>query len=308
MQLCRRRFYAVPVMAIAAVWPIGAQTRSTREAAAFRADSNLVLVPVTVIDRHGAIVSGLKSEAFTLTEDGVRQQIRSFAREDVPVSLGIVMDLSGSMKSVLHDAKVALRVLVKNANPGDEGFLNSVSTSTRANSAFTADFDEILSRVAFESAAGDTALIDTIYESLRQLRGGVHTRRALLVISDGMDNHSRHSKGELLELAMECDAQIYTIAINNAAPFTKAIALTEVRRGLLFLDELSAKTGGMSFLVRGGTEIATAAASIGQALRNQYTIGYVPIGNDRNGQWRRIRVKVTESGFKAYARAGYRLD
>ena len=203
MQLCRRGFYAVTAIAVATVWPMGAQTRPTREAAAFRADSNLVLVPVTVIDRHGAIVSGLKSEAFTLTEDGVRQQIRSFAREDVPVSLGIVMDLSRSMKSVLHDAKVALRVLVKIANPGDEGFLNSVSTSTRANSAFTADFDEILSKVAFESAAGDTALIDTIYESLRQLRGGVHTRRALLVISDGMDNHSRHSKGELLELAME---------------------------------------------------------------------------------------------------------
>ena len=78
------------------------------------------------------------------------------------------------------------------------------------------------SKVAFEGAAGDTALIDTIYESLRQLRGGVHTRRALLVISDGMDNHSRHSKGELLELAMECDAQIYTIAINNAAPYHQA--------------------------------------------------------------------------------------
>jgi Ca-activated chloride channel family protein len=298
----------VTVIAIATAWPIMAQTRPAREVPAFRADSNLVLVPVTVIDRRGAIVSGLKSEAFTLTEDGVRQPIRSFAKEDVPVSMGIVMDLSGSMKSVLRDAKEALRVLMKNANPGDEAFLNSVSTSTRANSGFTVDFDEILSKVAFEGAAGDTALIDTIYESLGQLRGGVHTRRALLVISDGMDNHSRHSKGELLGLALECDAQIYTIAIDHAAPYSKPIALTEVRRGLLFLDELSAKTGGMSFLVRGGPEIATAAASIGQALRNQYTIGYVPLGNDRNGQWRRIRVKVAESGLKAYARAGYRLD
>ena len=105
----------------------------------------------------------------------MRQQIRSFAREDVPVSMGIVMDLSGSMKGVLRDAKEALRALMKDANPADEAFLNSVSTSTRANSGFTGDFDEILRRVAFEGAAGDTALIDTIYESLRQLRGGVHT-------------------------------------------------------------------------------------------------------------------------------------
>jgi Ca-activated chloride channel family protein len=311
MRLYRRKrsaghiFCAVTVIAIVTEWPIGGQTQP---APAFRADSNLVLVPVTVVDRRGAIVSGLKSEAFTLTEDGVRQQIRSFAKEDVPVSMGVVMDLSGSMKGVLGDAKEALRVLMRDANPGDEAFLHSVSISTRANSGFTADFDEILRKVAFEGAAGDTALIDTIYGSLKQLRGGVHSRKALLVISDGMDNHSRYSKGELLELAVESDAQIYTIAINNAAPYTKPIALTEAKRGLLFLDELAAKTGGMSYIVRGGTEIATAAASIGQALRNQYTIGYVPRGNDRNGQWRRIRVKVADSGLRAYARAGYRLD
>ena len=217
------------VVAFATAWPAGAQARLMPEAAAFRADSNLVLVPVTVTDRHGAIVNGLKREAFTLTEDGVRQQIRSFAKEDVPVSMGIVMDLSGSMKGVLGDAKEALRILMKGANPGDEAFLNSVATSTRANSGFATDFDSILHKVAFEGAAGDTALIDTVYVSLRQLRAGVHTRRALLVISDGMDNHSRYSKGELLELAVESDAQIYTIAINNAAPYTKPIALTEAK-------------------------------------------------------------------------------
>jgi VWFA-related protein len=86
-----------------------------------------------------------------------------------------------------------------------------------------------------------------------------------------------------------------------------ASALMEVRRGLLFLDELAAKTGGMSLVVRGRSDIAAAAASIGQALRNQYTIGYVPAGNDRNDQWRKIRVKVADSGLRAYVRAGYRL-
>jgi Ca-activated chloride channel family protein len=143
---------------------------------------------------------------------------------------------------------------------------------------------------------------------LQELRSGVHTRKALLVVSDGMDNHSRYSRQELLELAVESDAQIYTIAVGNAAaPFSKPIQQVEEKRGLLFLDELAAKTGGMSFVVRSRTDIRAAAASIGRALRNQYTIGYVP-GDGRSGQWRRIRVKVEGSGMRAYARAGYRLD
>lgn len=302
------RFFAVIVVAIAPAWFARAQKRPTPEVTAFRADSTLVLVPVTVVDRRGAMVNGLASDAFTLTENGVRQPIRSFSEEDVPVSMGIVLDLSGSMKGVLGAAKESLRVLLKDANPADEAFLNTVSTRPRAYSGFTQDFDQVLSQVAFEEAGGDTALIDTIYDSLKELHSGIHTRKALLVISDGMDNHSRHSRQELLERALESDAQIFTVAVTNAALTTKPIALMEERRGLLFLDELAARTGGISFIVRGRADIAEASARIGQALRNQYTIGYVPRANDRGGQWRRIRVKVTDSGMRAYARAGYRLD
>ena len=244
-----------------------------------------------------------------LTEDGVRQQIRSFSEEDAPVSMGIVLDLSGSMKGVLGAAKESLRALMKDANPADEAFLNAVSTSPRAYSGFTANFEDILSRVALENAGGNTALIDTIYDSLKQLRSGVHTRKALLVISDGMDNHSRYSREELLRRAVESDAQVYTIAVANpATQYAKPMERMEEKRGLLFLDELAAKTGGMSFIVHGQSDIAAATATIGRALRNQYTIGYVPGGSDRSGQWRRIRVKVADSGLKAYARTGYRLD
>ena len=302
------RFFAVTIVAMAAVWPVEAQKRPTPEVAAFRADSTLVLVPVTVVDRRGSIVNGLASDAFTLTEDGVRQQIRSFGEEDAPVSMGVVLDLSGSMKGVLGAAKESLRALMKDANPADEAFLNTVSTRPRAYSGFTHDFAEVLGRIAGENAGGDTALIDAIYESLQELRSGVHTRKALLVISDGMDNHSRYSREELLRRAVESDAQIYTMAVGGAPITSKPIALMEEKRGLLFLDELAANTGGMSFIVHGRTDITAAAASIGRALRNQYTIGYVPGGSDRSGQWRRIRVKVAASGLRAYARTGYRLD
>jgi len=300
---------AVAVIVVAAARPAGGQNRLMPVVSDFRADSTLVLVPITVVDRRGAVVNGLPSAAFTLTENGVRQQIQSFSEEDVPVSLGIVLDLSGSMRRVLGDAKETLQALMKDANPADEAFLNGVSTRPRPYSGFTQDFGEILNRVAFEGAAGDTALVDTVYGSLQELHSGVHTRKALLVISDGMDNHSRRSKGELLEFAMESDAQIYTIAVSDSSKqYAKPMERMEENRGLLFLDELSAKTGGLSFVVHSQADITAAAANIGQALRNQYTLGYVPVGNSRSGQWRRIRVTVAGSGMKAYARTGYRND
>ena len=279
-----------------------------REAAAFRANSTLVLVPVTVVDHRGAIVNGLASEAFTLTEDGVRQQVHSFSEEDAPVSIGVVLDLSGSMKGALGPAKESLRALMKGANPADEAFLNTVSTRPRAYAGFTHNFDEVLSRVAFETAGGDTALVDTIFASLRELRSGTYAWKALLVISDGMDNHSRYSRQELLDRAVESDAQIYTIAVDGAPAFSKGMKLLEEKRGLEFLDGLAAKTGGMSFIVRGQADIAEAAARIGRALRNQYTIGYVPRVDGREGQCRRIKVRVEGAGLKAYARTGYRLE
>jgi Ca-activated chloride channel family protein len=301
--------FAVIVSAMAGAWPGGAQNRVALDVATFRADSTLVLVPVTVVDRRGAIVNGLTRDAFTLFEDGAPQEIRSLSEEDAPVSIGIVLDLSGSMKRVLGTAKESLMNLLNDANPGDEAFLNGVSTRPLAYSGFTRDFGGILDRVAFEDAGGDTALVDTIYDSLRELRSGVHPRKALLVISDGMDNHSRYSRGELLERAVESDAQIYTVAAGGAAPpYSKPIELTEEKRGLLFLDELAAKTGGMSFIVRDRSDIAKAAASVARALRNQYTIGYAPRDDGSGGKWRKIKVKVAGSGMRAYARTGYRLD
>jgi Ca-activated chloride channel family protein len=301
------RTFAVIAVALAATCSAGAQTRPARDAA-FRTDSTLVLVPVTVVDHRGAIVNGLASDAFTLTEDGVRQQVHSFSEEDAPVSMGIVLDLSGSMRAVLGAAKESLRALMKDANPADEAFLNTVSTSPRAYSGFTRDFDEVLTRVAFEKAGGDTALIDAIYGSLHELRSGTYARKALLIISDGMDNHSRYSRQELMSRAVESDAQVYTIAVDNARAFSKPMERREESQGLLFLDELAVKTGGMSFVVHGQADILAAAASIGRALRDQYTIGYLPRSKDRDGQWRKIRVRVEGSGLRAYARTGYRLD
>jgi Ca-activated chloride channel family protein len=305
------RIFAVAAVAIAVAGPAGAQKHFVREAPAFRSNSTLVVVPVTVMDRHGAIVNGLAGNAFTLTENGVPQPIKSFSEDDAPVSLGVVLDLSGSMKGVLSAAKESLRTMMKDANPDDELFLNGVSTQPRAYSGFEDGIEESMRRVESEQAEGYTALIDTIYGSVQELRSGAHPRKALVVISDGMDNHSRYTREELLRLAVESDAQIYTIATvasPNPVQAPKPLVRTEAQRGLAFLDELATRTGGISFVVSNGTEIAQAAARIDQALRNQYVIGYVPSEDRASGQWRKIRVKVAGSGLRAYARTGYRLD
>jgi Ca-activated chloride channel family protein len=212
------------------------------------------------------------------------------------------------MRNVLGAAKESLGALMKDVNPADEAFLNTVSTRPRAYAGFTRNFDDILGRVAFESASGDTALIDTVYESLRQIHSGVHARKALLIISDGMDNHSRYSRSELLARAVESDAQIFTIAVGAETRYVKPMAAMEGSRGRLFLDELAIKTGGMSFVVNSGRDIAEAAATIGHALRNQYIIGFAPRGDERDGRWHRVTVKVAGPGTRAYARTGYRLN
>jgi len=302
------RALAVTVAAALAAWPAEGPKASTEDKATFRADGTLVLVPVTVVDRRGAIVNGLASDAFTLTEDGVQQPLRAFSEEDAPVSIGVVLDLSGSMAPVLGAAKESLRTLMKDANPGDEAFLNGVSSKPRVYSGFTEALDDIVRQVGTERAYGYTALIDTIYGSLEQLRTGVHPRKALVVISDGIDNRSRYTSRELRRLAVESDAQIYSIAVSGGASRKQGVAFAEEMGGLSFLRDLAEMTGGLSFVVRDGTDIAKATARIGRALRNQYTIGYAPSGNGRSGQWRRIRVKVEGPGMTAYARAGYRLD
>jgi len=274
----------------------------------FRTNASLVLVPVTVTDRSGAIVNGLPRDAFSVKENGVEREIRSFSIEEDPVSIGVVFDTSGSMKGSLNGAREALRALMTSANPDDEAFLETVSTHPQNALGFTNDVGELLSEVAFNKGRGDTALLDSVWESLDHIRSAAHPRKALIVISDGMDNHSRHSQGELLERAMEADLQIYTISIFNPEANKKPSQMIEEQHGLLLMQELADRTGGLQFMVRSDADMQQAAMRVSAALRNRYSIGYIPADGDRSGQWRKIQVKVTRAGLKAHARTGYRLD
>ena len=276
------------------------------DGAKFRSDSKVVLVPVTVTDRRGALVTGLASSAFTVSQDNVPQQIASFGEEDLPASIGVVFDTSGSMRTVLPQAKSMLHAFFEQCNPEDEAFLYTVSTKPDIDAQFTSDFNGMLEKTLFFEAKGATALNDTIFASLRKSRSGHNARKAILVISDGMDNHSRYSKAELLSAAMEADVQIYSISIFDPPRNKKAIELQEERQGVFFLEELSRKTGGLQVVVQNDHDIEKAAAQIGKAIRNQYLIGYVPDKTaTAEAKWHAIRIKMNLPNTTASARAGY---
>jgi Ca-activated chloride channel family protein len=275
------------------------------DAPIFNADAKMVLVPTTVMDRRGAIVTGLRADAFTVIEDNRPQRIASFGEQDVAASIGVVFDTSGSMRSVLTQAKTVLRTFLDASNPEDEAFLFTVSSKPNRDSAFTQDFNSLVEHMVFTGAGGSTALVDTIYAALLQSRSAHNPRKAILVISDGMDNHSRYSASELIAAALEADLQIYSITVYDPPLTKKPIELREERDGMAFLEEITRRTGGVQLVVRNAREINQAALDVARAVRDQYVIGYVPEHAEANGQWHSIKVKLNLANARAYSRSGF---
>jgi Ca-activated chloride channel family protein len=287
-------------------------------AATFSTNSQMVLVPVTVTDHYGKTIMGLQAKDFNIFEDQNSLQIASFATQDTPCSTGLVLDVSGSMQSTLAVVKKSARAFVRAANTDDEFLLLTVSTQPSSESAFTSDSEDVEESIAGARPGGFTALIDTVYLGLNQMRKARNPQRALVIISDGMDNHSRYSKGELLRAALEADVQVYSIIIDNGAASSSAATFpyrpsmiakpgdaAAQRQGPNLLEELAEKTGGLYFHARNDTEAQEAMAKAGQALRNEYVIGYRPADFGQSGKWHRIRVKTTVPKLSVHARSGY---
>ncbi len=284
--------------------------------AAFRTNSQMVLVPVTVTDHSGKTIEGLRAENFKILEDQTPQPIVSFTSEDAPCSVGLVLDISGSMRNTLGSVKGVAHSFFQTANSGDEFLLLTVSTQPEAVSSFTTDIADLEESIERTSPGGMTALIDTVYLGLNSMRKARQPRRALLVLSDGMDNFSRYSKGELMRVALEADVQIYTVIVDGIGgastgiPFrpsmiAKPIDQARERQGPLLLEELADKTGGLHFHVRNDAEAKEAAIKVGRALRNEYVIGYQPPTSGATGKYHRVHVKSNVPKVNVYARNGY---
>lgn len=309
------RFCCLAGLVCLAVGPLHAQNVATP--AAFRTTAQMVLVPITVTDHYGKTVNGLRAEDFTVFDDQSPQPIMSFTSEDAPCSVGLVLDTSGSMRYTLGAAKDVAHAFFGASNPGDEFFLLTVSTQPEALSGFTSDTEALEKSIQFTSPEGMTALIDTVYLGLNRMRAARQPRRALLILSDGLENNSRYSKSELMRVALEADVQIYALIVDglhststNTVPFRPSMVRKpgdqgQERQGPSMLEDLSDRTGGLHFRVHSADEAKEAITKVGLALRNQYVIAYSAPDSGPAGKWHRIRVKSSVPKVSVYARSGY---
>lgn len=248
---------------------------------------NVVLVPVTVTDEMDRLVTGLDKQYFTVYQDKQQQNIRYFSSQDAPVSIGVIFDMSGSMKDKMESAREAITEFLETGNPQDEFFVVTFSDSPHLLSGFTQNLNNIRARMINTPAQGETSLLDAIYLGLNQMRSARYQRRALLVISDGGDNHSRYTEAEVRSRLEEADTQLFAIGVYDGVYPTP-----EERRGPELLADLADVTGGRAFTIMNPNDLPDVATKIGTQLRNQYVVGYVPEHKPHDGKWHKIKVKL----------------
>jgi len=282
----------------------GEQALRIHPGSRIRVNVNMVLIPVTITDPLNRLVTGLEKEDFEISEAGVKQTIASFACEDAPVSIGIIFDLSGSMISKLNRAKSSILQFIRTANPQDEFFVIGFNDRPELIEDFTSEPEQIQARLALVRAGHRTALLDAIYYGIAKMADAHHQRKALLVVSDGGDNRSRYTEGQVRSQVREADVQMYSIGV-----FDPYAATPEERTGPQLLDDLSQMTGGRMFRVDDVDEMGDIAEKISTELRNQYMIGYRPNVLAHDGKWRKVKVKINPPPglppLTVYARSGY---
>ena len=249
-----------------------------------KVDVNLVLVSVTITDPMNRLVTGLDKENFAVYEGKDQQDIRHFSSEDAPVSLGVIFDMSGSMSSKIERAREAVIEFFKTANPQDEFFMITFADKPEEISDFTQSIEDIQGKLVY-----------TIPK---------YPKKALLIISDGGDNHSRYTEGEIKSVVKEADLLIYAIGI-----YDRYMSTPEEQLGPALLSDLTELTGGRAFTIDNPNDLADVSTKIGIELRNQYVLGYRPKNPVHDGKWRKIKVKlIPPKGLpplRVYAKTGY---
>jgi Ca-activated chloride channel family protein len=271
-----------------------------------RIQSSLVIIPVHVTNRLGGAITDLDRGNFCVLEDGVEQPVQHFSKDDAPVSIGLLFDASGSMRSKMRKAAEAAAEFFKTANPADEFFLIRFGETAKLALPFTQDSGAVQREIEHTMPAGETSLLDAIYLGISEMKKAHNWRKALVVLSDGGDNWSRHSVRQVKSALSESDAQLYAMGIFDS---NLANHPAEERRGPILLDELAAQSGGRHYPVRDLADLPAISARLGRELRNQYLLGYYPANATSDGKYRRVRVKlslpVDAPDFRIYYREGY---
>ena len=269
-----------------------------------KVDVDLVLVNAGVTDPDGRTVTGLEKENFQLWEDKVEQKIEYFSGEDTPVSIGLIFDATGSMSDKVSRARDAAVAFLKTGNPEDEYFLITFSQQPRLEEAFTTDISRLQNRMLFTGTKGLTPLFDAVYLGLEEMKSANNKRKALLLITDGEDNHSRYSFFDVKGFLREQDVQLFAIGIVDS---TEDLALG--RSGRTTIEDLVEVSGGRAFFPESAEELEDICSKIAIELRNEYVLGYHPSNDTKDGRWRKIRVKVSPpkgaTRLSVHARRGY---
>lgn len=272
-----------------------------------KVDTTLVLIPVAVTDSLNRFVLGLQKEDFHILEDSEEQKIAHFSGEDAPLSVGLVFDESGSMDYKVRTSRAAVAQFLKTMNAEDEAFLVEFSDTARLSVGFTTNTEEIQSALAKSQSGGLTAMLDAINLAIRTMKKARNSRKAIVIVSDGGDNHSQYTAAEIESLVREADVQVYAMGVfEPSLPF--GLTAEEVS-GPRLLSEIATQTGGRAFAAALMSDLPSVAARIAVELRNQYVLGYYPKNQSRDGKYRRVEVKLGQpqgvSPLKAHWRLGY---
>jgi Ca-activated chloride channel family protein len=257
---------------------------SSKPNASLRVDVNEVTIPVTVTDPAGQPITGLPSEAFHIYEDGVEQPKAHLSQDDAPLSIGLLFDASASMKGKLDQSRQAVVQLLKTSMPGDEFFMVEFNDSPKLLSRFTSDPAGIESAMSAIQPQGWTALLDSIYLSLNQMKHARNPRRVLVILSDGGDNNSRFTEHEVRSMLRESNVSLYAIGITGPVIGGSDLKL---------LRNLAEETGGHLFQIKGASQLPGAMAKLSTALREQYHLAYSSSNPARDGKYRRVQVRIT---------------
>jgi len=289
MPLPMKKYYACAIFILIGTMciprvPVEAQNAAGGDKpAVFRVGVENVYVPITVSDSLSRYVTGLKKEHFHIFEDKVEQAITHFSQDEAPISVGIVFDVSASMKDNdnIRKAKNAITRFLQSVNPEDEALLITFNEKANLTQRFTDQIGTMRSTLAQMKPSGRTAIYDAVYMGLDQIRRGKNEKKALVLITDGEDNSSRYTSAELREFAKESNVQVYGIGEQGVLGY-----------GFVEIQHIVSLTGGRVFFPNNFNDLDYYIDLVHSELRSQYLVGYTPTNNIHDGKWRRITVQL----------------
>ena len=268
--------------------PPGQNSSAEKQGSTIKVQVNLVVLHTTVLDDRGRFADGLKQENFRILEDKVEQKLSVFKREDLPVSMGLVIDNSGSMRDKRPRVNEAAITLVENSNPQDEAFVVNFNDDfyLDLDKDFTNSIPELKEALERIDSRGSTALYDAIIGSLDHLKKASKDKRVLLVVTDGEDNTSRNSLEKTIREIQKTDTVVYTIGLLSQESKKNA------KRAKKALEEISLASGGLSYFPENVDDVHNICQQVAHDIRNQYTLAYYPSNSKRDGTFRAVQVEV----------------